>query len=64
MEITREKGGIKKVSYATEAGFFQIAGIPTIVCGPGSIAEAHKANEFVSVEQLDECEKFLRMVVR
>ena len=64
IEITRERGGIKKVSYATEAGLFQIAGIPTIVCGPGSIAEAHKANEFVSVEQLDECEKFLRMVVR
>ena len=64
IEITRERGGIKKVSYATEAGLFQIAGIPTIVCGPGSIAEAHKANEFVSVEQLDECERFLRMVVR
>lgn len=54
----------KKVSYATEAGFFQNAGIPTIVCGPGSIVEAHKANEFVPVEQLDECEKFLRKIVR
>ena len=55
---------IKKVSYATEAGFFQKAGIPTIVCGPGSIKEAHKENEFVSLGQLDECEKFLRRVVR
>lgn len=54
---------IRKVSYATEAGFFQKAGIPTIVCGPGSIVEAHKANESVSLEQLDKCEKFLRMVV-
>lgn len=63
-EIAGERDRIKKVSYATEAGLFQKAGIPTIVCGPGSIMEAHKANEFVSLEQLDECEKFLRMVVR
>ncbi len=55
---------VKKVSYATEAGLFQKAGIPTIVCGPGSIAEAHKENEFVSLEQLDECEKFLRRVIK
>ena len=55
---------IKKVSYATEAGLFQKAGIPTIVCGPGSIKEAHKENEFVSLAQLDKCEKFLRRVVR
>jgi acetylornithine deacetylase len=64
IEIAREGDKIKKVSYATEAGLFQKAGIPTIVCGPGSIKEAHKENEFVSLAQLDECEKFLRMVVR
>lgn len=58
IEIIGERD-IKKVSYATEAGLFQNAGIPTIVCGPGNIAEAHKANEYVSLEQLDECEKFL-----
>lgn len=63
IEIIGKRDRIKKVSYATEAGLFQKAGIPTIVCGPGSIVEAHKANEFVTVEQLDECEKFLRMVV-
>lgn len=63
IQIARKGDRIKKVSYATEAGFFQKAGIPTIVCGPGSIMEAHKANEFVSLEQLDECEKFLRMVI-
>lgn len=61
---TGKSDKIKKVSYATEAGLFQKAGIPTIVCGPGSIMEAHKANEFVSLEQLDECEKFLRMIIR
>ncbi len=63
-EIIGKKDNPKKVSYATEAGLFQQAGIPTIVCGPGSIVEAHKANEFVSLEQLDTCEKFLRMVVK
>ena len=64
IEIIGTRSEIKKVSYATEAGFFQKANIPTIVCGPGSIAEAHKANEFVSIEQLDRCEKFLRMIMR
>lgn len=54
----------KKVSYATEAGLFQQAGIPTIVCGPGRIMDAHKENEFVSLEQLNECEKFLRKVLK
>jgi acetylornithine deacetylase len=64
IDIAREGDRIKKVSYATEAGLFQKAGIPTIVCGPGSITEAHKANEFVTLEQLEECEKFLRMIIR
>lgn len=48
-----------KVAYATEAGLFQQANIPTIVCGPGSIEQAHRANEFVSLEQLERCEKFI-----
>jgi acetylornithine deacetylase len=50
---------IHKVSYATEAGLFQQAGIPTVICGPGSITQAHKANEFVLLDQLAQCEKFL-----
>jgi len=54
---------IRKVAYATEAGQFQAAGIPTIVCGPGSIEQAHGPDEFVSVEDLYKCEKFLREVV-
>lgn len=53
-----------KVAYGTEGGLFdETAGIPTIVCGPGSIGEAHKADEFVSRDQLDACEQFLRNVV-
>ncbi len=38
------------VSYATEAGHFQLAGLPTVVCGPGSIDQAHKPDEFVAIE--------------
>ncbi|KTC90515.1 acetylornithine deacetylase [Fluoribacter dumoffii] len=48
-----------KVAYATEAGLFQQAQIPTIVCGPGSIEQAHRANEFVSLEQLELCRQFI-----
>jgi acetylornithine deacetylase len=48
-----------KVSFGTEAGLFQEAGIPTIVCGPGSIDQAHKPNEFIELEQIAACEAFL-----
>jgi len=51
---------INKVSYGTEAGQFQKAGIASIVCGPGHIAQAHKPDEFVEIAQLDACEVFLR----
>lgn len=47
------------VSYATEAGLFQDAGAPSVVCGPGSIAEAHTANEWIEATQLDACIAFL-----
>jgi acetylornithine deacetylase len=49
----------QKVAYGTEAGLFSRAGIPSIVCGPGDIQQAHKANEFVALEQLVQCERFL-----
>jgi len=54
---------ISKVSYATEAGLFQSAGIPAVVCGPGDIGNAHRADEYVPLEQLEQCERFLRRVV-
>jgi acetylornithine deacetylase len=53
---------VHAVSYGTEAGLFQGAGIPAVICGPGSIAQAHKADEFVALEQLDACAAFLRLV--
>ena len=48
------------VAFGTEAGLFKNAGIPTVVCGPGSIAQAHQPDEYVSLEQLARCEAFLR----
>lgn len=47
------------VSYATEAGLFQDAGAPAVVCGPGSIAQAHTANEWIAAAELDRCMAFL-----
>jgi acetylornithine deacetylase len=47
------------VAFGTEAGLFKNAGIPTVVCGPGSIEQAHQPDEFVSLEQLARCELFM-----
>jgi len=47
------------VSYGTEAGLFQDAGVPAIICGPGDIAQAHAADEFVEAAQIDACMEFL-----
>jgi acetylornithine deacetylase len=55
--------GLNKVAYGTEAGLFQRAGIPAVVCGPGDIQQAHKPDEYVELEQLAACESFLRKVV-
>lgn len=51
---------IRKVAYATEAGLFQNAGIPTILCGPGSIEQAHQANEYIALAEMTSCEAMLR----
>ncbi|GMV74419.1 MAG: acetylornithine deacetylase [Rubrivivax sp.] len=48
------------VGFGTEAGLFQRAGIPTVVCGPGFIDQAHQADEYVSLSQLAACEAMLR----
>lgn len=55
---------VSKVAYATEAGLFQQAQIPTIVCGPGSIEQAHCANEYVALEQLVRCDQFILDVLQ
>ncbi|KVU90004.1 acetylornithine deacetylase [Burkholderia ubonensis] len=54
----------RKVAYGTEAGLFERVGIPSVVCGPGYIEQAHKPNEYVELAQLAECEQFLRKLIR
>ena len=49
-----------QVAFGTEAGIFKQSGIPTVVCGPGSILQAHQPDEYVSLDQLARCETFMR----
>ncbi|MFI5020874.1 MAG: acetylornithine deacetylase [Alphaproteobacteria bacterium] len=51
------------VSYGSEAGLFQEAGIPAVLCGPGDIAQAHQPNEFILGTQVEACEAFLRRLI-
>ena len=52
------------VCFGTEAGLFQEIGIPTVVCGPGSIEQAHKPDEYVEIDQLDQCLDMLEKLKR
>ena len=54
------EAGTTLVAFGTEAGLFKNSGIPTVVCGPGSIHQAHQPDEFVSLAQLERCENFMR----
>jgi acetylornithine deacetylase len=62
MQLSR-KSTVGKVSYGTEAGLFQKMGVPTVICGPGDIAEAHRPNEFVALDQLAQCESFMDRIL-
>jgi acetylornithine deacetylase len=53
-----------KVAYVTEGGQFQNSGISTVVCGPGSITVAHKANEYIELGQLNRCDHFLHRLIQ
>lgn len=64
--LAREISGlnaVQAVAYGTEAGLFQRAGIPAVICGPGSIEQAHKADEYVALSELAACEVFLRRLI-
>ena len=52
------------VPYGTEAGIFRSHGIPTVICGPGDISQAHQPNEFVARSQMDACDAFLAKMIR
>jgi acetylornithine deacetylase len=53
------RNGAGRVSYGTEAGIYEAAGIPTIVCGPGHIAQAHQPEEWVALSEIEGCMAFL-----
>ncbi|MBD9601499.1 acetylornithine deacetylase [Pseudomonas sp. PDM10] len=52
------------VAFGTEGGLFDAAGIPTVVCGPGSMDQGHKPDEFVSLEQLTACDAMLHRMLQ
>ncbi|HEV2677150.1 MAG TPA: acetylornithine deacetylase [Aliidongia sp.] len=54
------KEPLAAVSYGTEAGLYQQAGIEAIICGPGDIARAHKADEFILTSELAACQRMMR----
>lgn len=54
---------VDTVSFGTEAGLFNKLNFQTIVCGPGSIKQAHKPNEFIELSQLKKCENFLIQII-
>jgi acetylornithine deacetylase len=58
------RGVAGKVAYGTEAGLFtEWLGVPSVVCGPGDITQAHKPDEFVACEQLAACERFVDRLI-
>jgi acetylornithine deacetylase len=59
-----EANGTQAVSYCTEAGLFQESGIPSIICGPGSIDDAHKPDEFIAISEMQKCETFMRRLMQ
>jgi len=58
--LAGDNGPARAVSFATEAGQFQAAGLSTVICGPGSIAQAHQPDEFVEISQMERGWAFMR----
>lgn len=59
-KLLARRNDVGTVAYGSEAGFFQAAGIATVICGPGSIDQAHAADEWVAADQLEACMGFLQ----
>ena len=57
------RNGHSKVAYGTEAGLYQAADVPSVVIGPGSIGQAHKADEFIAIAELEKCGLFLDRLI-
>ena len=59
-QITHEGDEICKVAFGAEAGLFhEYLGIPAVVCGPGRMAQGHKADEYIEISQLAKCDAML-----
>jgi acetylornithine deacetylase len=54
----------RTISFGTEAGLFQEAGIPAVICGPGSIEQAHRADEYIELAQIAACDAFLDRLIQ
>lgn len=61
--LTGENSAPSKVSYGAEAGQFQQGGFPTVICGPGSIEQAHQPNEWIAIDQLEQGVRFMERLV-
>ena len=55
---------LTKVAYGTESGYFAAIGIPTVVCGPGSMAQGHQPDEFLDIAELGRCDAMLARLVQ
>jgi acetylornithine deacetylase len=62
--LTGDEGPARSVAFGTDAGHFQAAGIPAVVCGPGTIDDAHQPDESIAIAELDACERFVDGLVR
>jgi acetylornithine deacetylase len=62
LRMTGQNAG-QSVNYGTEAGVYQNVGLPTIICGPGSIEQAHAPDEWIAIEQLDACDRFIERLI-
>ncbi len=58
-QLLAARQGTQKISFGTEGGLFGRASIPTVVCGPGSIEQAHKPDEWIEASQIAACEAFM-----
>ena len=61
--LAGDNGPARVVSYAAEAGQFQGAGFSTIICGPGSIEQAHQPDEYVEISQMERGAAFMSRLV-
>jgi len=57
--LSGDNGPLRVVPYGSEAGQFQEVGLPTVIVGPGSIEQAHQPDEFIDIDQVDACVRFM-----